>query len=221
MSDDLSVADLVTHARNGNRQAWDVLVERFAPLIWSICRRHQLVDTDANDVGRNVWLQLVQELDMIHDPAALPGWLATATRRECGRILRAAREPQLTGYVPDATILPDQKSSAAEREPLVAQRHAALRAAFTGLPPRCQALIALLIENPPVPYAEISTRLNIPVKSIEPNRSRCLDRLRRHPAIATLINAQTESRDLPGQLCSNVDRNATEDPVPRASKGPN
>jgi DNA-directed RNA polymerase specialized sigma24 family protein len=51
----------------------------------------------------------------------------------------------------------------------------------------------LLIEDPPVPYAEISTRLNIPVGSIGPNRGRCLDKLRRHPAIATLINAQAET----------------------------
>jgi hypothetical protein len=34
MSDDLSVADLLTRARNGDRQAWDVLVQRFVPLIW-------------------------------------------------------------------------------------------------------------------------------------------------------------------------------------------
>jgi DNA-directed RNA polymerase specialized sigma24 family protein len=37
-----------------------------------------------------------------------------------------------------------------------------------------------------VPYAEISARLGIPVGSIGPNRSRCLDKLRRHPAIAGL-----------------------------------
>ena len=36
------VTDLVARARNGDKKAWDALVERFAPLIWSICRRHQL-----------------------------------------------------------------------------------------------------------------------------------------------------------------------------------
>jgi RNA polymerase sigma factor (sigma-70 family) len=190
MSDDPSVADLVARARNGDRQAWDVLVERFVPLIWSICRRHQLGDADANDAGRNVWLQLVQELDLIRDPATLPGWLAMTTRRECGRILRASPGPQPAGYVLDATILPDHRSGTAEQELLAAERHAALREAFTCLPPCCQQLIALLVEDPPVPYDEIGTRLNIPVESIEPNRGRCLEKLRRHPAIATLINAQ-------------------------------
>lgn len=55
-----AVTDLVTHARNGDKQVWDALVERYAPLIWSICRRHQLVGADADDAGQNVWLQLVE-----------------------------------------------------------------------------------------------------------------------------------------------------------------
>jgi RNA polymerase sigma factor (sigma-70 family) len=84
---------LVSRATNGDRQAWDGLVERYAPLIWSICRRHGLGDADAEDVGQSIWLKLVDQLDKIRVPAALPGWLATTTRRECGRVLRAAREP--------------------------------------------------------------------------------------------------------------------------------
>jgi hypothetical protein len=95
--------------------------------------------------------------------------------------------------VPDAAILPDLKSGQAEQELLVAGRYAALREAFTHVPRCCQALIALLIEDPPVPYAEISARLNIPFESIGPDRGRCLDKLRRHPTIATLVNAQAET----------------------------
>jgi hypothetical protein len=41
-----SVNDLVTRAGNGDKQAWDTLVERYAPLIWSICRRHRLSSAD-------------------------------------------------------------------------------------------------------------------------------------------------------------------------------
>ena len=42
MAEYLSVADLVTRAKNGEQQAWDALVERYAPLIWSICRHFRL-----------------------------------------------------------------------------------------------------------------------------------------------------------------------------------
>ena len=73
---------------------------------------------------------------------------------------------------------------------LAAERHAALREAFTHLPPSCQQLIGMLIEDPPVPYEEISARLDMPVGSIGPTRRRCLDKLRRYPAIAALITAE-------------------------------
>ena len=111
------------------------------------------------------------------------------TRRECLRVRRAVR-PLADGHVPDAGALPDDLAGTAEQELLAAERQAALREAFARLPLRCQRLIALLIEDPPVPYAEISGRLGIPVGSIGPNRRRYLDKLRRDPAIARLIDAE-------------------------------
>ena len=186
---DSPVSDLVAQARSGDKQAWDALVERYAPLIWSICRSHRLGDADAEDVGQGVWLHLVQHLDTIRDPAALPGWLATTTRRECLRVLGAARGPAGAGYALDVETIPDEQSMSAEQELLAAERHAALRAAFLDLPPCGQRLILLLIEDPPVPYAEISARLGIPVGSIGPTRGRCLDKLRGHPAIAALTDS--------------------------------
>ena len=193
--DDSVVTDLVTRAGNGDRQAWDALVERYAPLIWSICRRHRLADADAEDVGQSVWLQLVDQLDHVRDPAALPGWLATVTRRECLRALRAVRVPLAARYVMDAETIPDEQAEVAEQELLAAERHAALSEAFRDLPPSGRRLILMLIQDPPVPYTEISARLGIPVGSIGPTRSRYLAKLRRHPAIAALINADTGTAD--------------------------
>lgn len=187
-------AELVIRARDGDQQAWDSLVEGYSPLIWSICRRHRLAAADAEDVGQSVWLHLVDHLAKVRDPAALPGWLATTTRRECLRVLRAARGPLAAGSWLDTDLLADQPTGTAEQEALVAERHAALREALTHLPPGGQALIALLTADPPVSYAEISARLGIPVGTIGPTRARCLDKLRRHPAIAALIDTDDRSR---------------------------
>ena len=189
MRADSAVIDLVAAARDGDKQAWDALVERYAPLVWSICRRHRLGRADADDVAQSVWLRLVGQLDRIREPAALPGWLATTTRRECIRISCAARGPHASIYPLDVENLPDTRAGAAEQELLAAERHAALREAFSQLPSHGQQLLALLIADPPMPYADISTRLGIPVGSIGPTRSRYLDKMRRHPAIAALINA--------------------------------
>ena len=189
MRDYPPITDTVTRARNGDKQAWDDIVERYAPLIWSICRQYRLDDADAEDVGQVVWLHLVDHLDDLRDPAALPGWLVTTTRRQCVRVRRAAaRLPQATGPLTEVDNMADTDAVLAENELLAAERHAALREAISDLPPGCRQLIALLTADPPVSYAEISARLGIPVGSIGPMRSRCLARLRRHPAIAVLFD---------------------------------
>ena len=187
---DAPVADLVKGARGGDQRAWDAIVERFAPLVWSICRRYRLSGADADDAGQAVWLQLVDQIGRIRDPAALPGWLATTTRRECGRLVRAAARAQPAGYVLDVGTIPDERAAAADDELLASERHAALRQALAQLPASCQDLLALLVADPPLPYAQISAELGIPVGSIGPSRSRCLDKLRHHPAVAALIDSE-------------------------------
>ena len=190
---DSVVIDLVARARGGEIQAWSALLDRFDPLISSICRKYRLDRADTDDVSQSVWLRLVDQLDKIRDPAALPGWLATTARRECGRVARAARGPHAAVFGLDAENLPDAQAEAAEQELLAAERHAALREAFTHLPPACQRLVAELTADPPLPYAEVSAKLGIPVGSIGPTRNRCLDRMRRYPAIAALINVEAGS----------------------------
>jgi len=187
------VIDLVTRAATGDKHAWDALVEQFSPLIWSLCRKYRLADADAEDVGQKVWLQLVGHLDTIRDPAALPGWLVTVTRRECLQVLSAAHRSAPAGYLTDIQNMADDQSRTAEQDLLAAERHAALREAFAALPPSGQQLIALLLHDPPLSYTEVSARLGIPIGSIGPTRRRYVDKLRRYPAVAALINAGTNS----------------------------
>jgi DNA-directed RNA polymerase specialized sigma24 family protein len=79
----------------------------------------------------------------------------------------------------------------------VAERNAALRAAFAELPPRCQRLLSMLISDPPHSYAEIHAELGIPVGSIGPQRARCLERLRRSGAL-TAFGEGEEKIDIRG-----------------------
>ena len=71
MKGNLQVAALVMGASNGDKQAWDALIERYAPLIWSICRRYRLGGADAEDVAQAVWLKLVDHVGQLRHPAAL------------------------------------------------------------------------------------------------------------------------------------------------------
>jgi len=131
----------------------------------------------------------VDHLDHIRNAAALPGWLATTTRRECWRVMRTSGAPQKIIFEPNADRRRHEQCGAPDQRLLEAERHAAVREAVTHLPREGQALIAMLIADPPLPYAEISAKLGLPIGSIGPTRSRYLDKIRRYPAIAALIDA--------------------------------
>ncbi|HVQ93158.1 MAG TPA: sigma-70 family RNA polymerase sigma factor [Mycobacteriales bacterium] len=189
MRDDPVVVELVLRARGGDKAAWDEIVERFAPLVWSICRRYRLGRADAEDVGGGVWLRLVEHLDAIREPAALAGWLARTTERECLAVLRtSSREQPIDEDRPPRDPAP---APALDEALLLAERNDALRAALTELPARCRQLLTMLFADPPAPYADIETKLSMKHGAIGPSRARCLARLRRSRQLARLIDTET------------------------------
>jgi RNA polymerase sigma factor (sigma-70 family) len=189
--DDPAVIALVRRASAGDRAAWYDIVERYSPLVWSICLRYQLSREDADDIGQSVWLLLVEKIGSLRDPAALPGWLATATRRECLRVLRTAPRHVHAGLPPDDQLPPDVDAATMEEHVLAAERNAALRAAFAELPPQCRELLSMMICDPPCRYEEISAALDMPVGSIGPTRARCLERIRRSPHLHAVADDGT------------------------------
>jgi RNA polymerase sigma factor (sigma-70 family) len=194
--DDPSVSGLVMRARIGDQDAWNRLVETYMPLLWSTCRRYRLSPEDAADVVQRVWLLLVEQLSALREPAALPGWLLTTTRRECSRVLRSSqRHASLSDPLNDAerTLAADEESTAVDRALLAAEREVALRQAFAELRPQCQRLLELLAREPPVPYADISAELRMPIGSIGPTRARCLNHLRRSRALTALLATEAET----------------------------
>src|SRR5260370_29819442 len=177
MRDDPHVVALVTRASGGDQGAWHELVERYAPLVYTICSRYRLSNHDIEDVGQNVWLLLVEQLGKLREPAALPGWLATTTARESLRVVSAGSRAERRGTrLDDSVQFVDD--GAIDEEMLMAERNAGLRPAFAELPPRCQQLLSMPTSDPPHSYAEIHERIRTAVGSIGPKRAPSLDRPR-------------------------------------------
>ncbi len=167
---------LVRRAAEGDRWAWDRLVDQYARLIWAMTRDFKLTESDAADVAQATWLRLLEHIDRIEQPARLGSWLATTARRECLRSL-AARKKVVP--VDDDTAFNGAVTDLAIDERLLADERAqAVREAVSCLPQRWQRLLELLMADPPASYAEISDQLGLPVGSIGPTRGRCLARLR-------------------------------------------
>jgi RNA polymerase sigma factor (sigma-70 family) len=194
-----TVRHLLHAAARGDEQAWNALIDRYGPLVMAVIRRFTLSRADAADVNQTVWLRLVENLDRIREPEALPGWIMRTARNECLRLLRTDRrtwlfdpldqvaETVVTAAAPDDGDLDERL--------LEAERHQALRDAYDELPPRCRELVGLLLTDPPLSYEEIGARLGVPVGSIGPTRGRCVHKLRTCPALMAFQGAEEVRRD--------------------------
>jgi RNA polymerase sigma factor (sigma-70 family) len=178
------VDSLIARARQGDSIAWGELVDRYAGLVWSVCRRHRLSDADAADASQTVWLRLTEHLDEIRNPAGLASWLYTTAGRACLRIIEDRRRQVLPGVGYDFDIAADAEFTAPDRDLLAGELHLALLAAIAELPERHRQLLALLLHDPPLSYQDISDRTGMPIGTIGPTRGRIMDRLRHSPSLA-------------------------------------
>jgi RNA polymerase sigma factor (sigma-70 family) len=187
-------ARYVLAAAQGDRAAWEQLVDSYSGLIWTIARNHRLTPTDAADVSQTTWLKLVEHIDAIDDPSRVGAWLATTARRECLRVIgRSAK----TVPVADAAPLADldaHNQPAIDAALLDSERDEEVQRVLVELPPRCRQLLHLLMLDPPASYEEVSAAMGMPIGSIGPTRGRCLERLQR------LLTARGIAEPLSGVL---------------------
>ena len=171
------VASLVRRAAEGDRHAWEGLVDQYARLIWSITVDFKLTESDAADVAQTTWLRLLEHIDRIQYPDRVGSWLAATARNECLRSI-AARKRVVLGR--DDTDLAHAVAQEPELDArlLADERAQVVQDAMSSLPRRWQRLLELLMADPPASYAEISDQLGLPIGSIGPTRGRCLARLR-------------------------------------------
>ena len=139
-----SLTELVAAAREGDQAAWDEIVARFTSLLWSVARSYRLEHNAAADAVQGTWLRLVESINSLHDPEALPGWLLTTARRQSIRLVRGkVRDIP----VDDVDLLDPEPlgSPSLDSALLLDERDAALWQAFCRLGERCQRLLRVLM----------------------------------------------------------------------------
>ncbi len=170
--------ELIEACRQGSEQAWQMMLDQYSGLVFSIPRKLGLSASDAADITQLTFTILIESLDRLHDNSNLAAWLSTVARRHSWRMmLRRRRE----GPLNDADLADKSDLLVEEANPI---KHLETRKwldyGLNLLDQRCrQLLLALYFDQTEPSYAEIARTLEMRVGSIGPTRARCIKKLRK------------------------------------------
>ena len=173
--------DLIRRCQQGSAGAWQQLMNKYERLVYSIPLRYGVSRDDAADIAQNTFTILIESLDTLSEDSRLGAWLATVARRNTWRLLERNRREipseNLDGadLAARAVLLGKSNADSIEHWELTELLDTGL--SQIGEPCR-ELLLALYFEPELSSYAEVASRLDMPLGSIGPTRARCLKRLR-------------------------------------------
>ena len=98
--DQLLLEQLVLAAQAGDREAFGQLVERYQGSVYAIALRKLGNHAEAQELCQEVFVQALQKLDQLREPACFGGWLRSITVRLA--INRSVRRSPVTAAEPEA-----------------------------------------------------------------------------------------------------------------------
>jgi RNA polymerase sigma factor (sigma-70 family) len=174
--------DLVCGCLQNREEDWNLLVDKYKNLIFSIPLRYGFSREEAADIFQAVCLDLVQELAKLRDAKALPKWLMQVTAHKCfHRKRQSERVSSLEFQQGEDNVGEPSVPAEGEINLRELEEEQMLREALSGLSPRCRELIHMLFyEEPKRPYLQVAASLGLATSSIGLLRQKCLDCLKKH-----------------------------------------
>lgn len=169
--------ELIEACRKGNGQAWQMVLDQYSGLVFSISLNSGLSAEDAADVTQLTFTIFMESLDRLRDDSNLAAWLSTVAKRHSWRV-KSQRRRESPDY--DTDLADKWDTLADSRNPT--KRWETLQWLNYGLNllnQRCrQLLLALYFDQNEPSYAQIAHTFKMRIGSIGPTRTRCLKKLR-------------------------------------------
>lgn len=176
-----SDAELVRSCRKGDQAAWDLLVERYQRLIYSVPRRAGLSEEQAADVFQEVFLTLLQKIDEIEQPDKIRSWMVTTAKFKTWGIIRGSKgfySPETEEEMEAEMASIVDKSPLADELLVELEEQHLIRAALEKLEERCRTILSMIyLRDTAASYLEVGAAIGVGETSISPMRSRCLKKL--------------------------------------------
>src|SRR5579871_5918837 len=106
-----SDAELIRACLEGDGEAWEILVQRYKRIVYSIPYKYGFSREDGMEIFQAVWLDCFQELHMLRDIDRLQAWLVRITVRKCHRFRQKLMTDPATVEIMETDHLSDDPSS--------------------------------------------------------------------------------------------------------------
>ncbi|HUT74755.1 MAG TPA: sigma-70 family RNA polymerase sigma factor [Armatimonadota bacterium] len=157
-------ADLVAACRQGDRRAFDALLERHRGWVLNLAYQMLGAADEAQDAAQEVLVRVFTRLGGFRGEATFATWLRRITVNECiNRLGRRGREGELPPELASARSSPDEG--------------VAVRAAIQSLSPPLRAALVLR-ELHGASYREIAHILRVPVGTVRSRLAAAREKLR-------------------------------------------
>jgi len=103
-------------AQQRDAAAFEELLERYAPLVWGICRRVARTEADSEDAFQATFLALVRQANRLDGRQPLGGWLHTVAVRIARKTAVRARKQSVRESLPEPTTTGDIADEVGSRE---------------------------------------------------------------------------------------------------------
>ena len=164
---------LVAH-RDGDREAFSQLVERYRRPVFGYLVRCGIAEADRDDVFQDIFIKIHQRADQYDAGRPLHPWLFTVVANTVRTYLRKQKLRSYFVWEP----APDIEDDAPDAESLASaqQTKAWLERAIQALPmPQREVLILATIEN--LPLKDIASILDMPINTVKTHLRRARMRL--------------------------------------------
>lgn len=166
---------LVAACQGGERQAFDILVERHRRTVYHVCFRFTGNHADASDLAQDTFVRAYRALGRFRGDAAVSTWLYRIAVNVCLN-RAAAKTPSFDGLDPAHEL--EAQGEGADQALVRGQEAGLVKAAIAQLPDRQRATVILRVYHE-LPHEEIARVLGTSVGTAKANFFHALRNLRR------------------------------------------
>lgn len=167
-------AALVRSLRQGDTQAFNLLVRMYQNRIFNLTRNYVKDEEEAKDLTQDIFITVYRSLDRLRDDAKFGAWLYQLALNHCrNRYKRLKRRGFFNNLSLDDPDSPLQLSQGETPEKTLERRNLErfVRTAIAAMP-EAEKEILLLRDLQELSYEEISTILNIPLGTVKSKLNR-------------------------------------------------